>query len=242
LRTGIGFAVPINLAREVADKLIADGKFTRSWLGIGIRGLHEDEDYRDLMQGLRDGVIVTGILEAGPAHHSDLRPGDVITSVDGKSVATATQLRSEVRSKTAPITLEVVRLDTQQRTNSLKIKIKPQPWPGRATEVAAKQREPRSAEELKELGFKVQSLNAELAKKYDLDESEGLVVTEVERGSVAESRIRPGDLVSAVNHKPVKNLEEFRSAVKAADLKKGVLIDLTSGGTKRFEFLKVPAE
>ena len=97
LDTGIGFAVPINLARRVKDHLIAEGRFTRSRVGIGIRDLKSDLDYLNLDGELapdaREGVIVETILPDGPAAQSDLRLGDVITAVDGKSVKTMQQFR-----------------------------------------------------------------------------------------------------------------------------------------------------
>ncbi len=126
LHTGIGFAVPSNQAKEVSDQLIAHGKFTRSWLGIGIRGLREDEDSRDLSLGIDDGVLVTELRPDGPASKSDLRAGDIILAVDGKKVATATQLRNEVRTKQAgsSVTLEVFR-----KGKKLQIKVHPEAWP-----------------------------------------------------------------------------------------------------------------
>ena len=128
LHTGIGFAVPSNLAREVADQLIAHGKFTRSWLGIEISGLREDEDAHELAFGVDDGVLVKNVRPDGPASKSDLKPGDVITAVNGRNVSTATQLRNEVRGKQAgsALTLDVVR-----KAKPLKIKVHPEAWPER---------------------------------------------------------------------------------------------------------------
>jgi serine protease Do len=111
LRTGIGFAVPANLAKDVSEKLIKDGKFPRLWLGIGIRGLREDDEAEEKVDGVEDGVLVTSIQDNGPASKSDLKRRDVIISVDGKNVMTAAQLRNEVRRKKAgsPVTLEIIR-------------------------------------------------------------------------------------------------------------------------------------
>jgi serine protease Do len=126
LRTGIGFAVPVNLAKDVSAKLIKDGKYPRLWLGIGIRGLHEDDEAEEKVAGAEDGVLVTSIQENGPASKSDLKRRDVIISVDGKSVVTAAQLRNEVRRKKAgsPVTLEIIR-----QSKPMKIKVHPEEWP-----------------------------------------------------------------------------------------------------------------
>src|SRR5262245_13297143 len=93
LHSGIGFAVPSNLAREISDKLIADGKFTRAWLGVSIRGLKEDADMREKIKAVDDGVLVSAIVADGPAAKSELRTGDVITTVDGQRVGTVQELR-----------------------------------------------------------------------------------------------------------------------------------------------------
>ena len=126
LRTGIGFAVPVNLAKVVSEKLIKDGKFPRLWLGIGIRGLREDDEAEEKVDGVEDGVLVTLIQENGPASKSDLKRRDVIIAVDGKSVVTAAQLRNEVRRKQAgrPVTLEIIR-----QSKPMKIKVSPEEWP-----------------------------------------------------------------------------------------------------------------
>jgi S1-C subfamily serine protease len=126
LRTGIGFAVPVNLAKIVSEKLIKDGKFPRLWLGLEIRGLREDDEAEEKVDGVEDGVLVTFIRADGPASKSDLRTGDVITSVDGRSVVTSAQLRNEVRRKKAgsPVTLEIIR-----KSKPMKIKVSPEEWP-----------------------------------------------------------------------------------------------------------------
>ena len=130
LRTGIGFAVPVNLAKEVSDHLITDGKFPRSWLGVGIRGLREDEDTAEKIESAADGVLVTEIRPDGPASKSDLLARDIITAVDGRSVATAAQLREAIRGKKpgGAVTLDVLR-----ENKPLKIKVRPEAWPEPST-------------------------------------------------------------------------------------------------------------
>ncbi len=103
MNRGIGFAIPINLAKRVMDHLISEGKYTRSYLGISIGDLRDDPDYLALESKLapdtKDGVEVRGILPRGPAAKSELRAGDVITSVDGKPVATSRELKEEISIK-----------------------------------------------------------------------------------------------------------------------------------------------
>lgn len=243
LHTGIGFAIPINFAREVSDRLITDGKYTRAWLGVGIRDLKDDAEYKAVITGVNDGVVVTEIQDDGPAAKSELKPSDVITAVDGKAVSTAQQLKSEIRSKKIgqSLTLDVYRM-MEGRGKTIKVKVKTDAMPERVIPVAAK-RPAVQEESAKTLGLTVKPLTKELAEQYGLEKSEGVVVTEVESGSVAETKgIRPGDVITEVNQKPVNSPKQFREVLKSADLKKGVILNFTSRGTSKFEILKESGE
>ncbi|MCX6896200.1 MAG: trypsin-like peptidase domain-containing protein [Verrucomicrobia bacterium] len=234
--TGIGFAIPSNLAREVAEKLMTDGKFTRAWLGIGIRGLREDATFGDLVKGVDDGVIVQSIMPDGPAAKSDLKPTDVITAVDGKPVSTVQQLRGEIRNKKigAPVSLDVFR-----QGRKIKVTVKPGAW--NESGEAGEENHSTAAvpDETTGLGLTVQALTHDLAEQFQAVMTPGVIVTGVERGSLAaRAGIKPGDIITEVNQRPVTNPREFRAALKTADAKKGIILNLVSGKTSRFEILK----
>jgi len=240
LRTGIGFAIPVNLVKEVSDKLISDGKYVRAWLGIGIQALRENSDYRDLVTNITDGVVVTLIQTNGPAAKSDLKPSDVITAVDGRPVATAQQLKNEIRSKKIG---SAVTLDVHRGGKNIKVKIKPDAWPDDTTFVVNKRSSPTEEESTVKFGLKVQAITAELAERYGVNKADGVIITEVERGSAAErAGLRAGDIITEINHKAVSTPKQFRDTIKAADPKKGVIINFTSRGTSRFEILKESGE
>src|SRR5438132_11780043 len=88
MRTGIGFTIPSSLAKEISDELVRNGKFTRAWLGLGIRAFRDDPALRDLIKGIEDRVVISGILSNGPAARSELKLRDIITAVEGKRVST----------------------------------------------------------------------------------------------------------------------------------------------------------
>jgi serine protease Do len=89
------------------------------------------------------------------------------------------------------------------------------------------------------IGLKVQTLTRELAKQFEVELTEGVIVTEVESGSIAEQkRIKEGDIITEVNRKRVSTPREFRDALKTADLKKGVMIKLTGESGRSFVLLK----
>jgi serine protease Do len=235
LNTGIGFAVPSNLAREVSAKLISDGRFTRSWLGIGIASLAEDAEYRELVQGVENGVVVRSIVPDGPADKSSLEVGDVILSVDGKPVATAQDLKAEIRVKKmdAPVTLDVYR-----DGKKLKVKVAPAALPEDQFAANRTPRAPATSEEVK-LGVVVKTITPQLAKQYDLGSATGVVITKVEPGSEAEERgLREGDVINRVNGRPVTTAKAFADAVQAADAKRGVSLGVSGAGGRRLVILK----
>jgi len=125
LRTGIGFAIPSSLAREVSDQIIATGKFPRPWLGVSIHALREDPRMRESIKDLDDGVVVNRVMPDGPAAQSELRARDIIIAVDGKRVTTSQELRNEIRGKKIgqPTTLSVWR-----KGKPLKVEVKPGEW------------------------------------------------------------------------------------------------------------------
>jgi serine protease Do len=235
LQTGIGFAIPSNLAKEVSAQLIAEGKFTRAWLGIGIRALKEDQAFRELVTSVSEGVVVASILPEGPAYKSDLKPADVITAVDGKPVATVQALKDEIRGKKigAPVTLDVVRND-----KNIKVKVSPGEWIDK-TMAAKTASEEAKKDNVSALGLTVQAFTRELAEQFSVELTEGVIVTAVDKNSAAaRSMIKPGDVVTDVNQRKVSGPRAFRELLKGADLKKGVLLNLISGNTSRFEILK----
>jgi len=239
LHTGIGFAIPSNLAREVSDKLVSEGKYVRAYLGVEIGTLREDIEYRDMITGLADGVVVRAIPPSGPAAKSDLRAGDVITAVDGKPVMTSPQLKNEIRSKKIGETLT---LDVYRNGKSMKVKVKTDAWPDESARLAGKQSSVPE-ESPRDLGLTVKTLTKELADQFGVDKIEGVIVTEVEAGSIAARKgMQAGDIITDVNKKAITTAKQFREAVKAADLKKGVIINFTSRGTSRFEILKETGE
>lgn len=237
LRTGIGFAIPSNLAREVSDQIIAQGKFTRAWLGVRITSLKDDPDFRNLVEGVDAGVIVQAILPDSPAVKSDLRPGDVITAVAGHRVTTPQELRNEIRGKQIgqPITLDVFRAN-----KTLQVNVTPGEWTEQTPVVAATEKEPTTSNQTPPgLGITVQVVTDELAEKFGVSQTEGVMVTSVEQDSLAARKdIKPGDVITAINHRPTATLRQFNRALARADLRKGVLINLVSGKTARFEILK----
>ena len=120
----------------------------------------------------------------------------------------------------------------------IKVKVRPGEVPDDSTPVVNR-RKAREAPEPEFLGIKVQALTTDLAKQFEVDLTEGVIVSEVESGSVAEQKgIRPGEIITDLNRHKVTNVREFKEALKAADPKKGILVNLIGEGGRRFEVLK----
>jgi serine protease Do len=239
LDTGIGFAVPINLAKRVKEHLLTEGKFTRSLLGIRIHELKSDNDYLSLDGKLapdaHEGVVVDVILPGGPASKSDLRPGDVITAVDGKSVQSVRQLRDEIADRKPGV---VTLLSVVRGKEHLSVQVTPGAMPA-VEELAAKPRGSRSVIEPASLGLSVQGLTKESAQLYGVDVTAGVLVTAVEQDSPADARgIRAGDVITEINRQRISSLRQYREAMKAADPKRGMTINLVGEGGNRFVVLK----
>jgi serine protease Do len=96
LNRGIGFAIPINMAMDSAEKIIKEGKVKRPWIGIGIEGVDDDKDFAELQEDVKGGVVVHEIREGTPAAKSDLQPADVIVAVDGTPVKTPRELQQQI--------------------------------------------------------------------------------------------------------------------------------------------------
>jgi serine protease Do len=236
LHTGIGFAIPSNFAREVSDELIAKGKFTRAWLGISIQALRDSPEMQSVIKGVDEGVLVARILADGPAAKSDLRPTDVITAVDGAHVTTAQQLRAAVRSKQVgqPVTLDVYRAG-----KPIQVKVSPGEWVEPAPALAKSKPNPKSEPESVEVGIAVQPLTADLAKQFGVKATEGVLVASVEKDTpAAQMGIKPGDIITSIDQQPVNSPKQFRDALKKANLKQGILLNLVSENSARFEVLK----
>ncbi|HKQ39163.1 MAG TPA: trypsin-like peptidase domain-containing protein, partial [Verrucomicrobiae bacterium] len=169
LGTGIGFAIPINLAHEISDKLITDGKYVRAWLGVEIHALRDDPEYRDLVPDVKEGVVVKSIMKNGPAAKSDLKPSDIVMAVDGKPVATPQQLKNEIRSKTIgrPVSLEVHR-----KGKNIKVKLTPEAWPEDDGTPLASTTRKATPDKATSFGLTVQNITKELSKQFGVEEGD----------------------------------------------------------------------
>jgi serine protease Do len=238
LNRGLGFAIPINMAKEIGTELIAGHKITRPWLGIRIETLGDDPSIRDLFQGLEKGVVVRTIEADAPAYKSDLRPFDVITQVDATAVATDSQLQHEILKKKIG---QKVDLTVWRKGQTLKIPVTTGELPNEISRASNEPARPpqNSQGELGKFGLQVQELSKEMAQRFKLGVQRGLIVTDVAENSIAAQQgIEREDVITEVDSKPVTDVKSFRDALSKADPQRGVLLYLDRKGSKTFAVLK----
>jgi serine protease Do len=242
LNRGLGFAIPINMAKEIGEQLIAGKKITRPWLGIRIETLGDDPSIRDLFKGLEKGVVVRTIEADAPAYKSELRPFDVITHVDGTQVTTDSELQHQILKKKIGQSLE---LTVWRKGQTLKIPVTTGELPNeiaRASNESVRPGQPKQ-EDVGKFGLQVQELNKEMADRFHLGVNQGVIVTDVAENSLASQQgIEREDVITEVDGKPVSNVQSFREALNKADPKRGVLLYLDRKGSKTFAVLKAAAQ
>src|SRR3989440_2047310 len=241
MNRGLGFAIPINMAKEIGAQLIAGHKIVRPWLGIRIETLGDDPSIRDLFKGIEKGVVVRTIEADAPAYKSDLRPFDVITQVDANSVTTDSQMQHEILKKKIG---QKVELTDWRKGQTLKVPSTTGELPNEIARASNERIQPGQPkqEDAGKFGLQVQELTKEVAERLHLSVQQGVIVTDVADNSLAAQQdIQREDIITEVDGKPVTNLQSFREALNKADPRRGVLLYLDRKGNKTFAVLKAGA-
>jgi serine protease Do len=231
---GIGFAIPSNMARQVLEQLLTRGKVVRGWLGVGIQPVTVDLAAKfGVAEG--EGVLVNEVFEKDPAARAGIKPGDIITRVDGKAVETPNTLSRIIAGLPPGATarVEIIRDGRRQ--------LLPVPLSERAESPVVASLPPPSKSEVK-LGLNVQELTTVLADKFKLKESTGVLISKVEHGSEAEAEgLREGDLIKEVNRVEVTSVAEFSAGLAKARRGERVLLRIIREARAFYVVLK-PAD
>ena len=229
---GIGFAIPVNMAKNVIDQLKEKGKVVRGWLGVIIQKIDKEKMEAFGLESDR-GALVSQVVEEGPAKDAGLKLGDVIVEFEGMPVDDFDDLppmvaNTSVGTKT---TVKVIR-DGREKTFTVKLgELPDEPELAKAIE-----------DEGESLGLRVHTMTPEMAARLGVGEDvKGVVVTEVEAESPAEkANLRPGDIVIEVNRKQVENAAGFAEEIGSAPAGKIVLLLVRRGRNTIFVTLKKP--
>src|SRR5712672_628996 len=205
---GIGFAVPVNLARQVMDQIMDHGKVTRAYLGIRVQDV-TPAIAKAMGQSELRGALVGDVKASSPAGKAGLQRGDIILEINGKQVADSRELRMNISmmKPDADVKLKVLR---DGKENDMTVKLGELP----TSEAKAQGEEGTSKDALE--GVTVENLDADTAKQLGLSPAtKGVVVTDISPSSPeAESGLRRGDVIQEVNHQPVMNVSELNEAIR----------------------------
>jgi len=203
---GIGFAIPINMAKDIIVALKNEGEVTRGWLGVAIQDLNADMAEYYGLEG-KKGVFVADVFEGDPADTAGIKPKDIILEVNGKKIETSRQLTSMIAG--IPVgesaSIKILR-DGKEKT--IKVKIAK-----RSEEKLAARNRPREQQE-EEFGIRVSDLTPEIRQRFNMDETSGVIVIGVEDGSKGdEADVRVGDIIKEINRRPVKNIGDYEAVL-----------------------------
>ena len=229
---GIGFAIPINMAKNVLSQLYDKGNVTRGWLGVAIQSI-SPEMLNAFQLDDANGALVSGIVTDAPAHKAGLQQGDVIVGFHGSKVddssvlpglvavvAPGTTVEVEIirdgERMTIPVTLGELEDDDAARIASL---------------------EPSGVEEL--LGIQVEAITGDMARELRTHDERGVVVTDVaDQSPAANAGIQPGDIIREVNRRTVENLDAYEDATAALEEDEPVLLLLERRGNHLYVALR----
>ena len=201
---GIGFAIPVNLARDIMTSLVKDGHVTRGYLGVMIQDVTPPLA-REFKLKNGEGALVGDVAPKGPAEKAGLKSGDVFVEFNGKKVMDSRHLRLEV-ARTQPGETVPVKVLRDGATKTLDITVRELP----GTEALAKSESHGKDDNGTLNGVTVSDLDPQARREFKVPEHvRGVIVTEVEPDSVAaEAGLKPGDVILEINRKPVKTAEE----------------------------------
>jgi len=222
---GIGFAIPINLAKTIMAELIKTGKVIRPWVGIGLQDITSDL-MRSFNLKEKEGALISQVYEGSPAEKVGLKVGDVVIEVDGVKVTNSQDVVREVLKKQVGQKVNFVILREGKR---IEISLTTAQMPEKIGE-----RGPTKPKK-EWLGLRVSNVTPDIAKQLGLTKTEGVVIVGVEPNSVAQGAgLKAGDIILEVNRQKISNENDYRSAMEKTKPDQGVLFLIVREGSTFF--------
>ena len=221
---GIGFAIPINLAKTIMVELIKQGKVTRPWVGIGLQDLTPElAKFFNVKE--KEGALINQVFAGSPAEEAGLRVGDIVVEIDGKKIKDSQDVVREVLKKQVGQKIQFVIIRDGKR---VEVSI--------TTGLMPSEPERKPPQPTKEwFGLRVTAVTADIAKQLGLAKAAGVVIEGVEAGSVAQGAgLRKGDVILEVDRQRIENEDDYRKAMEKVKPGQPVLLLVNRGGSMFF--------
>jgi len=222
---GLGFATPINMAKDILRELKDTGEVARGWLGVAIQEV-TPEIARAV--GLKEhrGAMVTSVYAGDPADKAGIRPGDIILRIDGQDIAD-TRALTRIIGSLKPESAVKVTVFRDGRSRSLTAVLQKRT----DDHVAKLDRSPRKEEGAKDpLGLTVVNITPQVQREFNIPEPAGVLVTDIDpKGSAAGSQIQKMDIIREVDRKEVNTVEHYLAALSARKKGQAVLLLVIRG-------------
>jgi len=228
--TGIGFAIPINMAKQILNDLISQGKVVRPWLGISAQDL-TPEMAEQFQVKEKEGVLVSQVHQGTGAEKAGLASGDIIKSVDDKTIKNVNELVKEIQKKKVG---QKVKLSTVRDGKPMTIEVTTSAMPDKLEAMKEKEIEEK-------LGAQIQELTPQLAARYRISSEikRGVVIIGVEDGSPAdELGLQEGDVILEINRKKIETIKDFEKSIKDLNFEKGIVFRLHRRGNSFYHSFK----
>jgi serine protease Do len=205
---GIGFAIPINMAKGIIDQLKAHGEVVRGWLGVQIQDLTDPlRNYLNAKDA--KGALVLDVMKGDPADRAGIRARDIITEVNGKPIDSVHDLTRIIANIPVGSTA-IIKALRDGKTKTFKVKISK-----RNDERVSLEQSTEAPDE--DLGIEIAEITPEMAQRYSLPENRGIIVTDVASGSKADDAgLQAGDVILEINHHKIMNQGDYREAIAKA--------------------------
>ena len=232
---GIGFAVPINMARKIMFDLIEKGTVSRGWLGVGIQDVSKDLAKAFKLENTK-GSLITGVMEDTPAQKAGIRKGDVVIKINEKLIQDSNHLRNEIANAGAfkDVEMEIIR-----DGESILVKLELGERPKKISQVKVLPKSNKDSNQMNLLGMTLEEINEENSRKFGIDLKSGLLIVGVDPLSPSgKTGISQGMVIQELERQMVENIKDFKKIVNDIDLDKGILILVSSKNGSRYIFIQ----
>lgn len=202
---GIGFAIPVNIAKEIFAQLKDNGQVTRGWLGVAIQDLDQElKEYYDV----DNGVLIAEVFDGDPAEKAGIRENDIILDINGKPVDSSRDLTRLIAGLGVGSDAKV-KVNRKGKVKTFKVKIA-----RRDMDQLLASGDSRSGRTESKLGVEVSDITPEISKQFNLGDSAGVIVVDVDSDSKgSKAGIAKGDIIMEINHKPVEDASDYNDII-----------------------------